>query len=177
MVKEMAIGKPIIKMVNYVIKRCISINMKSINQLNSEGKKEGYWETYYDNGKLQDSGNWISVTEKGFSKRYKHDGQLYFGIDSIKDGYWERYHYNGQLHHKGNFVNGKVNGLWEYYRTDGVLFYRCHYSNGSKEGYCEEYHTNGQLFSRGHCINDNRYGIWEFYHSNNQLYSKELYMN
>jgi len=56
---------------------------KRINQYDYEGRKQGYWEHYYSNGKL-------------FSKGSYKDGK--------KDGYWECYYKNGQLWRKTNDI-------------------------------------------------------------------------
>lgn len=54
-----------------------------INQVNSDGIKHGYWESYYFNGQLMYKGNW-------------NNGN--------RHGYWEDYHFNGQLAYKGYFI-------------------------------------------------------------------------
>jgi len=54
------------------------------NQHNSLGHRDGYWEMYYDNGKIMYRGNYIN---------------------GKRDGYWEGYYNNGKLWYKGNYVN------------------------------------------------------------------------
>ena len=53
------------------------------NHYNKEGKQEGYWEYYYDNGKLESKGKYIN---------------------GKKEGYWEWYHSNGELYLINYFV-------------------------------------------------------------------------
>jgi len=76
------------------------------NQYNSEGKKDGYWEWYYNNGTLMCRGNYIN---------------------GDYDGYWEEYYGDGNTWSKGNFINGTRDGYWEFYNRDGrldeIIFY------------------------------------------------------
>ena len=64
------------------------------------GRMDGYWEIYYENGQLMYKGN------------LKNDKE---------EGYWENYWYNGQLASKGDYKNGKKEGYWEYYWEDGLM--------------------------------------------------------
>ena len=64
------------------------------------GKKEGPWVYFYDNGQLMNKEN------------YK---------DGKRDGPWVRYWDNGQLWNKGNYKDGKVEGPWVYYSRDGSV--------------------------------------------------------
>ena len=59
---------------------------KQINQSNSQGKAEGYWERYYSNGQLWYKGHYVN----GYA-----------------EGYWEYYYVNGQLSFKGHYVKGE----------------------------------------------------------------------
>ena len=65
------------------------------------GKAEGEWISYHDNGQLYSKGNY---------KNGKAEGEwfIYF---------WS----NGQLMRKGNYKNGKREGAWVEYHTDGTL--------------------------------------------------------
>ena len=62
------------------------------------GKKEGLWVYYYDNGQLS-----YKVTYK----------------DNKKDGPYVNYYDNGQLGSKGTYKNGKEDGRWVRYWSDG----------------------------------------------------------
>jgi antitoxin component YwqK of YwqJK toxin-antitoxin module len=56
-----------------------------INLYNAKGKAHGYWERYWDNGKLWYKGNFV---------------------DGIRHGSWERYHENGDLAYKAFYDMG-----------------------------------------------------------------------
>ena len=72
------------------------------------GKSEGYWVSYHDNGQLMYKGE------------YKNNKKV---------GYWVAYWDNGQLWYKGKFNKGKREGYWEHYLYDGELFYNGNFKN------------------------------------------------
>ena len=75
------------------------------------GKEEGVWTYYYDNGQLLIKSNY----ENG-----------------KKEGEWISYHENGQLSYKGNHKNGKREGEWVEFHDDGQLGNKGNYKNGVK---------------------------------------------
>ena len=97
-----------------------------INQYTHDGKQDGYWESYWDNGELASKGSYV---------------------DGKKEGYWE-YYADGKLTAKGSYINGKEEGIWEYYYDNGKLFGKGSYINGEKEGIWEYYYENGKLYSK-----------------------------
>jgi hypothetical protein len=64
------------------------------------GKKEGAWVFYHENGQLR------------FKENFKN-GEL--------DGAWVSYYENGQLRSKGNFKNGKKDRSWVRYEENGTV--------------------------------------------------------
>jgi len=67
-----------------------------------DGKKDGYWESFHDNGKLSEKGNY----KKG-----------------LRVGIWESYHDNGQLWVRGKYTkDGTRDASWEYFDKNGKKF-------------------------------------------------------
>jgi antitoxin component YwqK of YwqJK toxin-antitoxin module len=67
----------------------VVVNGVRINQYDMGGRKQGYWEDYYENGRIRSKG------------LYK---------DDIKTGIWEWYYDNGKISSKASYVNGYV--IW-----------------------------------------------------------------
>ena len=68
----------------------------------TDGKKDGYWESFHDNRKL---------SEKG---KYKN---------GLRVGIWESYHDNGQLWVRGEYTkDGTRDASWEYFDKNGKKF-------------------------------------------------------
>lgn len=77
------------------------------------GKREGFWLGYWDNGQLLSKGS------------FKNDKE---------EGSWEYYWKNGQLLSKGDFRNGKEEGSWMGFSKNGTVDteYTGTYKNGVK---------------------------------------------
>ena len=65
------------------------------------GKRDGSWITYWDNGQLMYKGNWKN---------------------GLEEGSWVHYHPNGLLWKKGKYKYGKKEGSWVGYFDDGTLY-------------------------------------------------------
>ena len=89
------------------------------------GKWDGPWVSYYDNGQLWSKGTFKDGKKNGHWVHYHDNGQLMEqGIfsDDKTQGPWVQYHKNGQLHAKGIFKDGKLDGPWVWYLSDGTVF-------------------------------------------------------
>lgn len=65
-----------------------------------DGKREGVWKCYYDDGKLQSEGGYVA---------------------DQKEGIWKIYHSNGQLAGVGPYVKGAEKGKWTFYDEAGKV--------------------------------------------------------
>ena len=127
-----------------------------INQYDPEGNKTGYWELYWDNGKLHSKGNYIN---------------------GIEDGPWKTYHENGQLQRNGSYINGKRDGPWKTYHENGNLEFKGTYLDGMLNGDCEFYWYEGNLAGKGSYKDDKKDGIWEEYFHDGEFWYKGEYKN
>ena len=73
------------------------------------GKRDGSWLDYWENGQLQ-------------SKTNHKNGKL--------EGSWVSYHLNGQLRDKGQYKNGLKDGSWVSYFGNGQLRSKGNYKKG-----------------------------------------------
>ena len=88
------------------------------------GKKNGLWIRYYDNGQLWDKGTYINGKKEGYWIAYFDDGKLWYKgnmRNGNEDGFWIFYFSNGQLHYKGKYINFKKEGPWVSYLRDGSV--------------------------------------------------------
>jgi antitoxin component YwqK of YwqJK toxin-antitoxin module len=67
----------------------VVVNGVRINQYDMGGRKQGYWEDYYENGRIRSKGNYVN---------------------GIWEGNWEWYYDNGKISSKASYVNGCV--IW-----------------------------------------------------------------
>jgi antitoxin component YwqK of YwqJK toxin-antitoxin module len=116
------------------------------------GKKEGAWVRYWENGQLKDKNNFKNGKREGTSVAYHDDGQLNEKgnyKDDKKEGAWIHYWKNGQLGLKGNFKNGKEDGVFIAYHRDGQLRGKGNLKNGKQEGATVVYNKDGTVNKEG----------------------------
>ena len=106
------------------------------------GKKDGTWIWYHDNGQLE------------WKQDYKN---------GILHGKFVMYYSNGQLWSKGNRKNGYTEGMVIWYYDNGQVQTMGNHKRSAKEGTWVEYYDNGQLKSKGDFKNSRREGTWVFY--------------
>ena len=87
------------------------------------GKEEGDWLWYHDNGQLK---------SRGTHKNGK------------KEGAYVSYYTTGNLDKKGIYKEGKEEGIWVSYWDNGQLGTKRNYKDGKKEGAWVSYWDNGQ---------------------------------
>jgi antitoxin component YwqK of YwqJK toxin-antitoxin module len=88
------------------------------------GKRNGSWIIYWDNGQLRSKGDYKNGMYDGSWIKYGDNGQLRSKghyKNGMYDGSWIKYGDDGQLWSKGNFRNGKHEGSWVFYKYDGSL--------------------------------------------------------
>lgn len=145
-----------------------------------DNKHNGYWQAYYPNDKLKNSGSFKNGKEEGLWEEYYENGKLRsLGnySEGIKKGLWQEYHSNGQLENKVNFVSGKKEGLMESFYNDGHLQGRINYKDGRENGLMEAYHSNSQLMMIGIFKNAKQIGEWKYYDENGKLIKTENHQN
>ena len=89
-----------------------------------DGKKDGPYETYYENGQLKQKGSLKDGAEYGPYEIHYENGQLK-EKGSVKDGEeygpYEVHYENGQLKDKGSYKGAKRDGHWESYGEKGQM--------------------------------------------------------
>ena len=89
------------------------------------GKKEGAWIGYWEDGQLYYKGNYKNDEREGAWVGYFENGQLSFKENyknGKEEGEYISYWGDGRLLTKGNFKNGKATGAWVGYLKDGTVF-------------------------------------------------------
>ena len=111
---------------------------------------------YFMSGKLEASGNFISIDKFDDSK-------------SIFDGKCVNYYENGKVSVERNFLNGTLHGLYQAYYENGQLAQQINFANGLKDGIYREYAENGTPKITGVYKEDKVNGKVAFYNSVGKL--------
>ena len=130
----------------------------------------GYWEFFYENGNLEQKGNYIvddSLNEGSFAFTYGRPlkdmaGNILEENDTwmcslemrererhnlhvCRTGYWEFYHENGELQSKGSFNNGWSDGKYYEFHDNKQIALAAEFDSGKPIRKWRYYYSNGQL--------------------------------
>ena len=104
--------------------------------------KTGYFEYYYQNGKLLHKGNYVDDKEVG-----EHT--------------W--YYENGNIEATENYQNGKLDGALTEYYQDGKISMVTFFRNDLQDGLTKFYRNDGSLLAEGEFKDGDRTGTWKYY--------------
>ncbi len=104
-----------------------------------EGKKEGPWKYYYNNGKLKSSGSYAN---------------------NLQTGPWKFLYENEKTEQSGVFKNGKYDGVWEWFYVNGNIKLEEEYYDGKEEGASAEYDSTGNIITKGTYFDGQKEGEW-----------------
>jgi antitoxin component YwqK of YwqJK toxin-antitoxin module len=111
--------------------------------------REGLWRHWYENGQLEQEGNYVNGKEEGLLRGW---------------------HENGQLEVEKNYINGKLEGLLRGWHENGQLEAEVNYINNKREGLLRRWHENGQLRKEGNYINGKLEGLLRYWRENGWSY-------
>ena len=99
-----------------------------------DGKKHGYWVTYYANGHKRSEGCYLAGKKEGLWIQYHKNGNKAIEAtfrDGKHEGKYIGYNENGNLDMKGSYpkhvgksYDGKKEGAFYYYEEDGETVWR-----------------------------------------------------
>ena len=140
----------------------------------TNGKLNGYYKTYYENGQLNYICSYTYTDDKknGIYKRYYKNGQLYIicsYTDDERNGEYKSYHKNGQLKEICSYIDGKINGEYKKYNDNGQLEYICSYIDDKKNGEFKSYYEDGQLEVICSYTDDKMNSEFKVYYKDGQL--------
>jgi len=177
--------------------------LKAYGKWNKEGKKDGEWIWYYDNGNLksketyvdgqisiEDSYSFIGIIDthapfkndkvEGEGIVYTSEGakdKLITLKESIKEGKYEEYYSNGQVSLTGNNKNGKLDGPVKKYYNSGELKAEVNYLDGDKNSQEIDYYRNGKVWQKANYEKGKLQGIYVSYFKNGKLSDSIKYLN
>jgi len=150
------------------------------NQTDAKGWKQGYWRTFYDNGKIRYKGYFKDNQPVGEFRRYYESGGLMAVQQYTSKGtsYVTMYYENGQLAAKGKYVGQKRDSLWQFYSYyDKTLRLVENYREGKLHGKSVKYYPNRQPAEIIHWTDDKREGEWKQFFEDGSIKLEAVYVN
>ncbi|UKN00281.1 hypothetical protein K6119_11100 [Paracrocinitomix mangrovi] len=125
------------------MKRHENGNIAFEGSFDANGKHEGLWKAYYENGKPKST--------------FTYKNGLLQGPASIY------YPESGKISAKVNYINDKKEGEEIWYNEDGTIDYIQHFKNDILEGDYKSYFSNGEVNVEGQYLNGKKTGKWISY--------------
>ena len=175
------------------------------NHVDEQGRKQGPWKAYDEEGKLKFEGEFVDNTPRGTFTYYYADGKVKAISEMYEKGrrsHTRIFHENGRLMGEGNYLDKVKDSIWNYYsdfdgvhvstenyiggKLDGVVinYYpkggiaeEIPYKMGVKEGEWKQYFTDGTLKLKATYINDLLQGLMLIYYENGIPEVSGIYKN
>ena len=134
------------------------------------GERDGLTEQFYnDTGKLRVSANYKNGVLDGEFKAYYPNGNLQGEViykNGEMNGEYKEYNENKSIRLSGNYKNNLQDGEWKSYLEDGTLESIVNYKDGELNGLKEDYYKNGNVWIRQEFKNNDLDGVYEVYYEN-----------
>ena len=176
------------------------VNKKEeINRFDSDGKKDGVWKEYYENGKIKLEHTFFHGEKDGISKKYDKKGKLE-EFESFDKG--KRKSNNISLgieltevklekgfYAKGILVRNRKNGLFKvydslnkeqycnFYKSDTLVYKGKFDSINNRTGQWLFFWPNGNIKKRGKYILNEKNKDWKYFYEDGSIQQKGNYLN
>lgn len=145
----------------------ISGQSDTINQVDKQGLKQGYWEKQFPNGKMMYQGYFKDGKPVGKLQRFYESGSLKV-LMQFKPGtdyaYSTFFYEDGERAGEGWYYQNQKDSTWTYYSFyTGAVTSREEYNKGVKHGWERQYYANGQVSEEILWENNMKHGPWKQY--------------
>ena len=179
------------EIVNY--RKGFVMTREALNRYDREGKKHGYWKTFYDDWTVHTECYYRHGLRDGFYKEYDEKGNLKKITKFVNDVeqvlesdqkplvVQHEYYPNGKVRREASFRDGKREGVWRDFDEDGNVIKSQTYkkgvlvgegivdTDGKRRGEYKEFYPDSTLRAEGLFVGGFRSGEWKFYYHNGKL--------
>ena len=166
---------------------------EALNRYDREGKRHGYWKTFFDDWSLHTECYYRHGLRDGFYKEYDEKGNLkkivkYVNdVEQVLEGEQKplvvkhEYYPNGRVKREASFRDGKREGVWREFDEDGNVLKSQTYrkgalvgegivdTDGKRRGDYKEFYPDSTLRAEGIFVDGERSGEWKFYYHNGKV--------
>lgn len=155
---------------------------QSVNRTDADGRRQGKWNAYYQNGQLRYEGQFKDGRCHGEFKYYDEDGNLQATNEFDQTGEKalnKTYSPNGRMIATGYYLNQHKDGEWRYYsKDDGILLLVENNKDGQVDGWSKMYNPEtGKLAEETFFVNGQREGECRKYYDTGILLMECQYHN
>lgn len=189
--KEYAEDGRVVTLTTY--KKGYVVSRERINRLDAQGRRQGLWKFFHDNGMVRLEGRYSNDLRDGFFKEYDENGRLLAtakwiegekqedAVELVKLEVLKDYYPDGSVKTLQTYRNGIPQGVRREYDKDGNIVAGYLYEDGQKvaegitredgvrDGPWTEFYSNGQLRAEGKYLDGLKVGEWVYYHPNGKV--------
>jgi antitoxin component YwqK of YwqJK toxin-antitoxin module len=151
----------------------------AVNQLDAQGRKQGFWTKKDADGKLLYQGTFKNDQPVGEMKRFHPNGKLKAVLNFVEGSeisdailYDER----GNLIAQGKYNGQMKTGEWSYFKDTKIVSTES-YLNGQKNGISKKYYSTGELMEESNWKDDKRHGTYSSYFQDGICFLKYNYVD
>ena len=179
------------EIINY--RKGFVMTREALNRYDRDGKKHGYWKTFFDDWSLHTECYYRHGLRDGFYKEYDEKGNLkkitkYMNdVEQVLESDMKplivqhEYYPNGKVKREASFRDGKKEGVWREFDEQGNVVSSQTYqkgvltgqgivdTDGKRRGRYKEFYPDSTLRAEGLFVEGERSGEWRFYYQTGEL--------
>lgn len=175
------------------------INRERINRIDKQGRKQGTYREYYENGKIKGEEHYLDNQLHGYYREFDGRGELLVAMRYERGEIMEEidedmrelldmkstYDQDGRLIFTGGYKEGIAVGIHRFYDTAGVVENSFLYNElgqkigegiideqGRKIGSWKDYYPTGEKKAQGNFLDNRQSGSWTYYFINGGIEQK-----
>lgn len=169
------------------------VSRERINRLDAQGRKQGLWKFFHENGEVRLEGKYTNDLRDGYFKEYDEDGRLLATTKWVEGEKQENatelvrlevlkdYYPDGSIKTLQTYRNGVPHGVRREYDREGNITAGYLYDDGGKvaegitredgvkEGEWKHFFKDGFLRAEGKYNDGKKVGKWVYYHPNGKI--------
>lgn len=148
------------------------IAQNAVNQIDSQGRKQGFWTKKDAEGKLLYQATFKNDKPVGEMKRFHPNGKIKAVLNFIESSELsdvQLFDEGGHLIARGKYLEQKKTGEWNYF-LDAKIVSTENYLNGLKNGVSIRYYQTGEVLEESNWKDDLLEGVYKSYFQDGKIY-------
>jgi len=148
-----------------------------VNQLDTQGRKQGFWTKKDGQGRLLYQATFKDDQPVGEMKRFHPNGKIKAVIDFVEGSEVSEatlFDETGPMIAKGKYLDQEKTGEWSYFK-DGKIISTENYENGEKNGLSKKWFSTGELLEESTWKEGKLDGIYRSFFQNGKVYLECTY--
>lgn len=180
------------------------VSRERINRLDAEGKRQGSWKVFYEDGRIHKEMFYRDNQLDGLYKEYNNDGSIALILKYEEGKIVEdeqdlltqeeldierEFDDEGNMIFQGSYKQGTPVGIHRFYNDESEVINSIIYNEegikvsegivdetGSRTGNWKDFYITGELRATGNYVNNRRSGRWVFYYKNGNKEQEGIYL-